>query len=101
MANFFADNDDLRWYFDHGIDWDPIVRLAEWDFHTEDGPKSVAEGVETYRDFANLIGEFVADEIAPYWAELDSQPPKLVDGEGTGRQQSHRPVARSKKEDDY
>jgi alkylation response protein AidB-like acyl-CoA dehydrogenase len=81
MANFFADNDDLRWYFDHGIDWDPIVRLAEWDFHSADGPKTVEEGVDTYRDFANLIGEFVADEIAPHWAELDNQPPKLVDGE--------------------
>jgi alkylation response protein AidB-like acyl-CoA dehydrogenase len=81
MANFFADNDDLRWYFDHGIDWDPIVRLAEWDFHTADGPKTVADATDTYRDFANLIGEFVADEIAPHWAELDNQPPKLVDGE--------------------
>jgi alkylation response protein AidB-like acyl-CoA dehydrogenase len=81
MANFFEDNDDLRWYFDRGIDWDPIVRLAEWDFRTEDGPKTTAEAVETYRDFANMIGEFVAEEIAPYWAELDGQPPQLVDGE--------------------
>ncbi len=81
MANFFDDNDDLRWYFDHGIDWDPIVRLAEWDFRTADGPKTLDEAVDTYRDFANLIGEFIGDEIAPHWAELDSQPPKLVDGE--------------------
>lgn len=81
MANFFADNDDLAWYFDHGIDWDPIVRLAEWDFRVADGPGSVREAVETYRDFAGTIGEFVAEEIAPYWEELDHQPPALVDGE--------------------
>jgi 3-(methylthio)propanoyl-CoA dehydrogenase len=81
MANFFADNDDLAWYFDHGIDWDPIVRLAEWDFRAEDGPASVSEAVETYRDFAHMIGEFVADDIAPFWEELDGQPPELVDGE--------------------
>ncbi|MFO7561566.1 MAG: acyl-CoA dehydrogenase family protein [Enhygromyxa sp.] len=81
MANFFDDNDDLAWYFDHGIDWDPIVRLAEWDFRVADGPSSVAEAVETYRDFAELIGEFVAEDIAPHWEELDSQPPRLVDGE--------------------
>jgi len=81
MANFFADNDDLAWYFDHGIDWDPIVRLAEWDLKAEDSPASVAEAVETYRDFASMIGEFVADDIAPHWEELDSQPPILVDGE--------------------
>jgi alkylation response protein AidB-like acyl-CoA dehydrogenase len=81
MANFFADNDDLAWYFDHGIDWDPIVRLAEWDFKAPDAPASAREAVETYRDFVTTIGEFVADEIAPHVAELDSQPPKLVDGE--------------------
>src|SRR5690606_21337213 len=81
MANFFADNDDLAWYFDHGIDWDPIVRLAEWDFRVADGPGSVREAVETYRDFAGTIGELVAEDIAPYWEELDSQPPTLVDGE--------------------
>jgi len=81
MANFFADNDDLAWYFDHGIDWDPIVRLAEWDFKVADGPADVREAVETYRDFAGTIGEFVAEDIAPYVDELDSQPPRLVDGE--------------------
>jgi len=81
MANFFDDNDDLRWYFDHGIDWDPIVRLAEWDFRAEDGPENVTEAVETYRDFANMLGTFVAEEIAPYVEEIDNQPPRLVDGE--------------------
>ncbi|HVI00472.1 MAG TPA: acyl-CoA dehydrogenase family protein [Enhygromyxa sp.] len=81
MANFFADNDDLAWYFDHGIDWDPIVRLAEWDFKAADGPANVRDAVETYRDFAGTIGEFVADEIAPHVAELDEQPPTLVNGE--------------------
>lgn len=81
MANFFADNDDLAWYFDHGIDWDPIVRLAEWDFKVADGPANVRDAVETYRDFAGTIGEFVAEDIAPHVDELDSQPPRLVDGE--------------------
>ncbi|KIG16303.1 Butyryl-CoA dehydrogenase [Enhygromyxa salina] len=81
MANFFDDNDDLRWYFDHGLDWDPIVRLAEWNFQAQDGPTSVAEGVETYRDFASMIGAFVAEEVAPHWEQLDRESPTLVDGE--------------------
>ena len=29
MANFFADNDDLAWYFDHGIDWQPPISTVE------------------------------------------------------------------------
>lgn len=81
MANFFADNDDLAWYFDRGIDWDPIVRLAEWNFKAADGPTNVADAVETYRGFADMIGTFVADEIAPHWEDLDNQPPQLVNGE--------------------
>ena len=81
MANFFDDNDDLRWYFDRGLDWEPIVRLCEWDLRAEDSPDSVEEAVETYRDFATMLGTFVAEEIAPYVEELDTQPPKLVDGE--------------------
>ena len=81
MANFYDDNDDLRWYFERGLDWDPIVRLAEWNLKAEDAPASVEEAVETYRDFATLIGTFVAEEIAPHVEELDAQPPKLVDGE--------------------
>ena len=81
MANFFEDNDDLRWYFDHGIDWDPIVRTTEWNFKAEDAPESTAEAVDTYRDFLSVIGEFVASEIAPHTHELDSQHSKLVDGE--------------------
>ncbi|PRP90389.1 acyl-CoA dehydrogenase family protein [Enhygromyxa salina] len=81
MANFFDDNDDLRWYFDHGLDWDPIVRLAEWNFRAEGGPETVAEGVETYRDFASMIGAFVAEEVAPHWEQLDRESPALVDGE--------------------
>lgn len=81
MANFFDDNDDLRWYFDHGLDWDPVVRLAEWNFRAPDGPANVAEAVDTYREFASMIGGFVAEEVAPHWEQLDSQPPTLVDGE--------------------
>ena len=32
MANYLLDNDDLLFYLDKGIDWDPIVRLTERDF---------------------------------------------------------------------
>ena len=29
MSNFFKDNDDLRYYFERGLDWDEIVRINE------------------------------------------------------------------------
>ncbi len=81
MANFFADNDDLQFYFEKGLDWDPLARVSEWNFKAPDAPATTADALDTYREFANLIGEFAADEVAPHWHELDTQPPKLVDGE--------------------
>ena len=36
MANFFKDNEDLQYYFDKGIDWEPLVRITEHDFSDAD-----------------------------------------------------------------
>lgn len=83
MANFFADNDDLQFYFEKGLDWDPLARVSEWNFKAPDAPTTTADALDTYREFANLIGEFAGDEVAPFWHELDTQPPTLVDGEVT------------------
>ena len=59
MANFYKDNDDLRFYLERGIDWAPLVELTERGFRTPDGPKSVAEAVAFYREIAEMVGEFV------------------------------------------
>ncbi|MEQ9079220.1 MAG: hypothetical protein RLP09_35505, partial [Sandaracinaceae bacterium] len=81
MANFFKDNDDLQFYFERGIDWTRLVELTEHDFRAPDGPGDVKEAVELYRDIANLVGEFVAAEVAPHAAQLDREAVDLVDGE--------------------
>lgn len=73
MGNFFKDNDDLRYYFDEGLDWDALVRVTEHEFRAKDGPKSTAEAVGTYREIAEMIGEFVAEEIAPHTARIDRE----------------------------
>ena len=59
MGNFYDDNADLRWYLETGIDWEPVIRLTEYDWKAEDAPESVEEAVEIYRDLLDLIG--VAD----------------------------------------
>ena len=81
MGNFYDDNADLRWYMETGIDWEPVVRLTEYDWKAEDAPESLDEAVEMYRDILDLIGNFSADEIAPRWRELDEAHSKLKDGE--------------------
>jgi alkylation response protein AidB-like acyl-CoA dehydrogenase len=79
--NFFEDNDDLRFYIDKGIDWEPLVRLTEMDFKSPGGPTSVAEAVEFYKETLSMIGGFVADENAPHAAQLDREAVDFVDGE--------------------
>ena len=43
MASYFSDNDDLRFYFDRGIDWASLVEVTEYGFRTPDGFKTAAE----------------------------------------------------------
>jgi alkylation response protein AidB-like acyl-CoA dehydrogenase len=79
--NFFEDNDDLRYYIEKGIDWEPLVRISEADFRAPGAPKSTAEALAFYQETLGLIGAFVADEIAPHAAQLDREAVDFVDGE--------------------
>ena len=81
MANYLSDNDDLMFYLDKGIDWDPIVKLTERGFVDEDGPRDVAEAVETYRDIAQMVGQFSADEITPRVKAIEAAGFRIEDGE--------------------
>ncbi len=81
MANFYDDNADIRFYVERGIDWEPIVRLTEHEFQSEDGFENTAEAVDFYREVLTMLGEYVGEEIAPNWAELDKMKPVVKDGE--------------------
>lgn len=81
MGNFYDDNDDLAFYIDRGIDWEPLVRLTEYDFRSPGGFASTREAVDFYRDTLRFVGGFVADEIGANVSKLDRAHPKLVNGE--------------------
>ena len=81
MSNFFKDNDDLQYYFDRGIDWDELVRLNEWDYRAPGGFDNAADAVAFYREIAEMVGEFVATEIAPHSATIDQQGVRMEGGE--------------------
>ncbi|MBI5511802.1 MAG: acyl-CoA dehydrogenase family protein [Deltaproteobacteria bacterium] len=73
MANFYSDNDDLKFYVDHYIDWPELVDLTELHFNAKDAPKDWKEAVGGYRDVLELVGQFVADEVAPRARALDAE----------------------------
>ena len=81
MANFFKDNEDLRFYMERGLDWAPVVELTEYGFRGADSLGSVNEATDFYRDIVELVGEFVGNEVAPHAGTIDRTGVELVDGE--------------------
>ena len=49
MANYFDDNEDLKFYLDSGLDWKALTGVLERDFKDPDGPKSHEEAMESFR----------------------------------------------------
>jgi hypothetical protein len=79
MANYFTDNDDLLFYFDKGLDWEPLVKATERD-PGGDG-LSIADTVSSYRDMAEMVGRFTADDVAPTGVAIDREEFKIENGE--------------------
>ncbi len=79
--DFFADNDDLQWHFDKGIDWAALhAQVALLEEGDEPQFASTDEAVEFWRDIASLVGTFSAQEIAPRAAAIDREEIELRDG---------------------
>lgn len=81
MANFYKDNDDLQFYVDKWIDWEPLVRITERNFVDPEGHQSLDEAMEFYREILDLVGQFSADEVAPHAEAFDRKKVWLEDGE--------------------
>jgi alkylation response protein AidB-like acyl-CoA dehydrogenase len=81
MANFFKDNPDLQFYFERGIDWPRLAELTEHGYKQDDGFKSASEAVGFYRDIAEMVGELVAEEVAPLGPAVDRAGARYQDGE--------------------
>ena len=81
MASFIKDNPDLLYYLDRGIDWGRLAELAEHGFRQPDGHRDAGEARAFYRDIVDMVGELVAEEVAPLAAEVDRQGARLEGGE--------------------
>ena len=76
MANFFEDNEDIRFLFDH-IDLREIARIQEDDFTRTDGPGGeyapldADDAVDNYRRIVAIVGDVAANNIAPRAENVD------------------------------
>ncbi len=78
MANFFLDNDDIQFLFNH-IDLAELARIQEDDFvHSNGdpagyGPHDAADAVDNYRRVLEIVGEVAGEVIAPNAEQVDRE----------------------------
>ena len=74
MANFFNDNDDIKFLFDH-FDLGRLAEVVEegFKFHSEFdfAPENKADAVDNYRRILTELGEIAGERIAPTAEETD------------------------------
>ncbi len=89
MANFFEDNQDLQFLFEH-LDVAGVATVQEDGFTRVDGPGreyapvDAADAVDNYRRILSIVGEVAGNSIAPRAERIDREGNTLeVDGSVT------------------
>ena len=76
MANYFTDNEDIQFLFDH-LDLAELARIQEDDFtrdrNSEYAPVDAADAVDNYRRVLEIIGEVAGEMIAPNAETVDRE----------------------------
>ncbi|MHC4294713.1 MAG: acyl-CoA dehydrogenase family protein [Planctomycetota bacterium] len=74
MANFFTDNEDIQFLFEH-MDIGHLAAGVEEDFRFAQefdfAPEDTADAIDNYRRILNSLGELCGDVIAPSAEETD------------------------------
>ena len=79
MANFFADNDDILFLFNH-MNVAQIAALQEDDFvgakggpGAEYAPRDAADAIDNYRRILTIVGEIAGEYVAPRAERIDRE----------------------------
>jgi len=76
MANFYTDNNDIRFLFQH-MDLEKLAEIYEEDFkyaeQFDHAPANAAEAVENYHMVLDSLGQLSAEFIAPRAEDVDRQ----------------------------
>ena len=80
-ANFYTDNDDLKFHMEKMVEWQPIVELKE-GIGADSTYESVEEAVQTYLELLeDPVGSLAAERIAPRAEAVDREGCRCVDGQ--------------------
>jgi alkylation response protein AidB-like acyl-CoA dehydrogenase len=81
MASFLTDNEDMLYYLNEGVDWTALAEVTEYGWRTPEGFKNGKDAKEFYSEVAHMMGELVADQLAPRAAKIDHEGTRLENGE--------------------
>ncbi len=84
MENFFTDNPDIQWHFNH-LDHQEVVAAIEDNYtqasQHDDAPVSYEDALVGYRSVLEMAGAIAAKEIAPLAAEVDREGAHFENGQ--------------------
>ncbi|MBS2098499.1 acyl-CoA dehydrogenase family protein [Carboxylicivirga linearis] len=84
MANFFTDNQDLKFHLTHPL-MKKIVALKERNFADKDkfdyAPMDFEDAMDSYEQVLEIVGEICGDIVAPNAESVDQEGPKIVNNE--------------------
>jgi alkylation response protein AidB-like acyl-CoA dehydrogenase len=77
MPNFFTDNDDIRFLFEH-LDLAELARVQERDFAdakagVDYAPTEEADAIDNYRRVLEIVGDVAGNIIAPRAEQIDAE----------------------------
>ncbi len=75
MPNFFLDNSDIQFLFDH-VDLEELARIQEAGAENGDAdyvPLDEADAVDDYRGILGIVGQVAAETIAPSAERVDAE----------------------------
>lgn len=82
MANFYTDNEDLRFHLNHPL-MKKIVELKEMNYRDKDeydyAPQNFEDAMDSYDKVMEIVGDICANVIAPNAESVDHDGPQVVD----------------------
>ncbi|MDR1006917.1 MAG: acyl-CoA dehydrogenase family protein [Bacteroidales bacterium] len=93
MANFYTDNDKLRFHLRHEL-MEDIIRLKEKDYADygkfDYAPQNFEDAIDSYDKVLEIVGEITGEVLAPNAEDVDKEGPQVIDNaivyaEGTKR----------------
>lgn len=101
MANFYTDNENLKFHLNHPL-MDKIVQLKEDGFKDKEkydyAPVDFEDALDSYDKVLEIVGEICGDIVAPNAESVDHDGPSLVNNEvkyARGTQENYDALVRS------